>query len=128
MSYTVERINEQPIILIRMLAPLNPYEDLSNLYRDSDALTADIAGKIYRVVDWTAAQLTFELVTDLLDTQRRMTAQTSPRSSRVMNHYVVSDHWGRFMIDAIRQSQYGGVQAPMFPNVEEALQHVRQAI
>src|SRR5215831_3421142 len=112
MSYKVERINQEPIIFVRMLAPLKPFEDLSNLYRETDALTADIEGTIYRIVDWTEAQLTLDLVIELLDTQRRMLTQTSPRSPRVKNHYVVSDEWGRFMVESIRQPQYGSVQAP----------------
>src|SRR5437868_5449711 len=98
MSYTVERIDDEPIIFIRMVAPLDPMEDLANLYRETDRLAADILGPIYRVVDWTEAQLTFDLVVELLDTQRRTTASTAPRSPRVKNHYVVNDDWGRFMV------------------------------
>lgn len=128
MSYTVERIDNEPIIYIRMLAPLDPMGDLANLYRETDALTADISGTIYRVVDWTEAQLTFDLVVELLDTQRRNNAPTAPRSPRVKNHYIVNDDWGRFMIESIRQAQYGGVQAPMFASREEALQEIRQAV
>ena len=126
MSYTVNRIENEPIISIRMLAPLNPSEDLANLYRETDALTADITGTIYRIVDWSEAGLDFDLVMDLLDIQRKNTAATAPRSSRVKNLYIVTGKWDRFNVESLAQAQYGGVQAPMFGNLQEALTAVRK--
>jgi len=127
-SYNVERVDNEPIIVIRMLAPINPAEDLSNLYQETDALVADIPGTIYRIVDWTQAELTFDLVTELLDIQRKTRAATAPRSSRVKNHYVVNDHWGRFNVESLRQAQYGGIQAPSFDTLDEALSSIYSAM
>ena len=128
MGYTVNRVNNEPIISIRMLAPLNPIEDLSNLYRETDAITADIQGTIYRIVDWSEAQLTFDLVNDLLDIQRKNTATTAPRSSRAKSFYIVASKWDRFNVESLRQPQYGGIEAPMFSTLDEALDAVHDFI
>lgn len=128
MSFIAERIEQEPIILIRMIAPLNPVDDLAELYRQTDALVADIPGVIYRLMDWTKAQLTFDMIQELLDIQRRSAASTAPRSSRVKNHYIVADEMGHLLIESLRQSQYGGLDVTIFSNEDEALDQIRQAI
>ena len=128
MSFTAERIEQEPIILIRMIAPLHPVDDLAELYRQTDALAAEIPGKIYRLMDWTQAQLTFDLIQELLDIQRRSAASTAPKSPRVKNHYIVADEMGHLLIESLRQNQYGGLDVTIFSSEDEALQQIRQAI
>ena len=126
MSYKIVDINDGRLIIIRMIAPMNPLEDLTSLYRETDSLVAGNPGVIYRIVDLTQAQLNFDLVMELLDCQRKNVSDTAPRSARVKNFYVATDQWGRFLVESLKQAQYGSIYAPMFASVEEALHSVHQ--
>ena len=128
MTYAVEKLDNEPIIFIRVLAPLNPVEELANLSRERDALAANLHGKIYRIVDWTEAQLTFHLVMELLDAHRKNVAATALRNTRVKNHYVVSGKWDRFIVEALLEPPYGNITAPMFSSLQEAITAVRNMI
>ena len=126
MAYTVERLKDEPIVILTVSAPI---EDPVQETIDSDAAVHEagskIGGKYYRIANMTGMELTWDQLTWWLSEQKK----SRPGSINDTNivSYLVSDtamtqQTARFA----EQKQYGGQIIKVFATLQDALEEARK--
>ena len=118
-----ERLPNEPIIV----ATYDGFITAQDV-RDAAATIAEFAstieGSVYVISDILTATSSFAEVLEILRDQSRGVegTTTDPRIHVVL---VGSNVMGKLFVDAMRQMKNGGVNVPMFPNMQAAFDSVR---
>jgi hypothetical protein len=87
-------------------------------------LAEKIEGRVYAIADIHSTTSSFAEVLEILRDQSKG-AEGTTTDPRLIVVLVGSTAMGKLFVDAIRQSNYGGVTVPMFPTLEAALESFR---
>lgn len=127
MAFTVERIEDEPIVIVRVT---NPLGDTVEETRASDKAVADAAadieGTYYRITDVTELDITFTEIVYWLAEQKHA-APGSINDPRLIPLTIGGKDIDYQAIDWAKQEQYGGREIQLFATLDDALAHARQA-
>lgn len=125
MVFTVERINDESIVILTVTFPI---EDVVQESLDSDAQIAaigeKIAGRYYRIADMREFNLSFSQIIDWLDTQRYANPG-SINDPRIESLLVSSENSTKQAATYAQQEQYGGNNIKIFDSIDEAIAYAR---
>lgn len=121
MPVAVEQIPNQPIIVVTVTEPFDPFKEMPVSTRQFQELTASIQGTIYRIVNVTRLKMLFNDLVNVLAADTRGGAGADPRVRTVI---VGSGEMVELGVKAMKQQQYGAKETPMFASMDEALAYV----
>ncbi len=121
MPVTIEKLPDQPVIVITVTEPFDHFKELPAGFRKFQELAASVQGTIYRIIDVTGWRVPFNAVVDGLAADTRGGAATDPRVRTVL---VGSGEMVELGVKAVKQRQYGGREMALFASMDEALAYV----
>ncbi|NDJ53852.1 MAG: hypothetical protein GYB68_12325 [Chloroflexi bacterium] len=122
MGMEVERLPGEPIIIGRLLPPMNAAVDAKAVREESVRLSEDIVGTVYRIIDLTQVELSlFDIMNGL-----SYDIAASPEN----HHFIMvgDQEMVRLTAEAAAQEQYGHRQVLAFTSVDAAIRHVRETM
>jgi hypothetical protein len=125
MAVKVERIPGKPILIATLTGHVT-LELIQEMFEQSARLVDEIGGHLYRITDVRDVDTTFS---DLVMILAKASSKKQPGSAadpRFSGMLVGSDQWVKTFSENIQQRQYGGLNIPLFDNMEAAMSHVRQ--
>jgi len=127
MSYRVERLPDEPILILTAGAEFSIKNDVLASAEEATGLMAEIPeGPIYYVLDTHGLRINFsDLVSGLWQATRATNLLKEPRLQLVA---VGSGTLIEMGIKSLSQAQYGGLSVPLFETIDEALTYIRQEI
>jgi hypothetical protein len=124
MAYTVNRLPNEPIIMITFIAPVDPAVDMGNSNAEVNNLAKQISGTVVTITDSRSYTPSFDHLIIALDEMRR-SITSDPDFIRII---VGSDEMLGFAVKAAKQRQYGEHELPLFGKVEDALAYARSEL
>lgn len=126
MAYQTRRFPGEPIIYFAILPPLE-MEDNEKILAETNAFKKEAGGHVYRIVDVTGAQMTFDQMINAMSAERNR--EGGPNDPLVTLIFVGSGELAEFGVKAMReQQQYGKVSVQMFSSLDAALAEARAMI
>ncbi len=126
MPVRVTRLPGEPIIVAEVRDRMD-VESIRSIFSETVALASDVDGYVYRIVDFLNAQASIrDMANALVESSKRAPGSTiDPRVKPVM---VAGHNRIRFLFDAMRRKEFGGIEVPVFDTMDEALTYVRQQL
>jgi len=126
MTITVEKFQDEPVIMATMTDPMNFYQEIPDMFAQILELRDSIQGhsKYYTIIDMTGIKADFSEIVFSLGEARKASQQRRPDLPNQV-HLVGSGDLFEMVAKALAQIQYGGYSAPLHANTEEALEAVR---
>ncbi len=123
MATTIQRLDDEPIIIVTYEGTLGT-EQLAEFAPHGAQLQRESPVPLYWIIDVHATTSDFAQIVKILAHQSRGNPGTASNApGRVF--MVGSAYMTRLYVDAMRQPQFGGLDIPMFPNLDDALAAVR---
>jgi hypothetical protein len=125
MSYRLERLPDEPIVVLTLLPDFSMRQDIRASSEEAALLIEQVAGdRIYFIYDLRDLRLNFsDVVTGLGQAAKATDMLKNPRIRTII---VGSGALVEMGVKALSQEQYGGRPAPLFETVEEAIDYARQ--
>lgn len=125
MTVEITEMRNEPILIARYAPPFNPDEDLhqANAAIRDKLITTE--PPLYRIEDVSAIEMSFAELVQAMATATEQ-AEGSILDSRVHSMLVGTSDMLRIAKDAMTQEQYGSLDVPLFPTVDDALAYVHQ--
>ncbi len=128
MPYTIDRLADQPVIIVTISDPYDQTADTGPAVKQFDAFVQQMPGHIYRLIDISHWSMSFQDVVEVLARDSREGAKTS-LNARMTTIIVGTSEMAKFSANATGQRQYGyAKQAVIFGSMEEALAHVQSEL
>ena len=126
MPITVERYQDQPIIIATITEPIDGDRDFLDMFARILGIRDTIQGypKYYTIIDMTRFAPSFSEFFFALVEARKASQKRRPEFPNEI-HLVGSGELFRLASNALGQVQYGGYTAPLHANIDEALNAVR---
>jgi len=127
MKFTVERLPNEPILMITILKDYVVGKDTPDIVRTVDSKIGKDETGLYSIYDLREMKMTFgDLVLALSNqSQKAPGAMADPRASAVI---VGSSEMVKLGAQAFQQEQYGNLKFPLYQSVEEALSYAREQL
>lgn len=130
-SFTVEKLPDEPIVIVRFTLP--PRLDIEKMFQDIASQVNDtldgVDGRVFRLNDislFDRINIFNQIVRGLAFEVKGIPGSNS--DPRISPAFVGKGANVRLLVEALRQEQYGGLDVPAFPTLDEALAQVRQWI
>lgn len=125
MPLALERFPVEPIILITASGVVTA-DDFAHVFAEIAAITDDTEGKLYRIADFTGAETSFM---DVYEAIKRVDGPQAAFSAHWHEQtiYVGTTQWVGFARKMLHL-QSGGILAPTFDSLDDALTYVRREI
>ncbi len=126
MPHTVEKIEDAPIIVITYTDPYNIAIEGEPAIKEVTQLAESIDGKLFTIFDCTRVSLTFGDLTSGMQAQKVGTrgSISDPNATVIL---VGTSDLIQIARQAFSQEQYGGVDVPLFTDVDAAIAFAREA-
>lgn len=125
MAFSVERVPDEPIIIMTILRRYDFEKDAPEAHTEVDRLLEEIEGRAYLITDYSQIDLTFsQLVVALGRATRGETGSASDPRIR-QNIFVGEGEMVDLAAESLLQTQYGKLPVVVFPSLEKALTYVR---
>lgn len=123
----INKLPDEPIIIATYTKGQPPAEAIEEVIQYTAQLLDEVEGVIYRIEDLTEADMTFG---DAVQVMGAVTKNRpgSARDPRVKTLLVGAGTLLDLSAKAFQQTQYGGLQVPLYSSVEEALANARELI
>ncbi|MBI5958944.1 MAG: hypothetical protein HY866_09430 [Chloroflexi bacterium] len=130
MSFTIETLPNEPIVLIKVRGQSNAMKDYPQLLKELGELLAHREGPIYRVSDFSEADnLSFSDLVVALAQEYCGSVPGSAADPRIQVVLVSSNEMLKWGAESAQQEQYGGMESPpIFSTLKEALAYCRAEI
>lgn len=125
MTFTIEKLEGEPIIVCTMSAQFNPNTDYGAFWQQLGALLEGMEAPIFRITVLEAEEITFSDMAMALAAEARSGAPGSGSDERIRLVLVSKAVLAQMAVESIRQEQYGGLDTPLFGTLEEALAYAR---
>lgn len=127
MPYKVERLPNEPIIVVTWQSPTDPGEDADKMCEEVDACIKPDETKVYCINDFREVKINFSALVSGMAVQRqnRPGAAGDPRIRSIM---IGSGTLWDLASKAAKQLQYGGLDMPLFATLDDAIAHAREKI
>lgn len=126
-AYTVERLPDEPIIIIRFKGKVN-LQVVGETFDIVNQFAQEVGGVVYRISDYTETTSTFGEILQGMAAAAKQRAEGSVFDSKVRLMFVGTNQWIRLMRDMMQQPQFGNLQIPTFVSIEDALSFIRREI
>ena len=125
MSYTIERLPGEPIVLVRITG-VNSLEEQRQIYADSARLTADVEGHVWRITDFSGLQVNKATFAHTLKSSKLASSDEthSTVDPNVTVFFVAPTKESRFLRDLLAQQK----AIPIFHSLEDAIKAARLQI
>ena len=124
MAVKVEKLPAEPIIIATLSGDLTP-EMVKDMFAQSAKLVDEIGGRVYRITDIRLTDISFpDLVVVLADCSHGQPG--SPADPRIRGMLVGTHGWSHFFADSIQQEQYGGLNIPIFEDMDQAMAYIHE--
>jgi len=126
--YSIEMLADEPVIVVRIEPEFKFERDLWAVHEDVARKARTIAaGKVYRIMDFSALTITFSELQSVLYFETRG-GPGSAADPRIRNVLVGSGEMINMAADSLGQTQYGRINTPVFSTLNEALVYVRATL
>jgi hypothetical protein len=127
MSYRLEQLPDEPIIVLSLLSDSSLREQISDSAEEATLLIEEAAEEwVYLIYDVRNLRPNFS---DLVGALGQATKATNLfKNPRLRTVVVGSGPLVEMGVKALSQEQYGGRPAPLFETVEEAIDYARQQV
>lgn len=122
MTVVVKQVGNEPIILCTIYEPVDMSVDPQKNRDLSNTIARKFTVPVYRIIDFTNFELTFEQLVAGLSEDIRFS------ESNIVMLIVGRDELVKFQTDVMAQQQYGGREAHYFTSVDDALAFARKRI
>jgi hypothetical protein len=120
MSYIVERLGNKPVIVITLQQPFN-HEETHAIHRDTAEAASVIDGTVYRIVDTSTLDWSYDDMLDLLEDQARKRA-SGMSEGRFRSFYVVGeDYMSQLQAERIGHEHYDILRSLVVASMSKAL-------
>ena len=126
MAYTVKNYSPEAIIVVTIVPPQDPANDIGGAGREIQQFASTIEGPVFAIIDMSAVHSTFSQIVEGLDVARR--SKPEMIDPRIRNMFVGSDDMLKLALKSATQEQYGGPTMPLFSSAEAALAHARSEL
>jgi hypothetical protein len=124
MAYTVQRIPNEPIIVLKVMNPFNPAKEVPEQNAEIAKLSQGVTPPVYLISDLSELKISFsDLVVSLAEVKRD--EESAFNNKNLVTLTVGSNEMVRLSVEAAKQKQYGGVNIQIFGSVDEAIAHAR---
>lgn len=125
MALEVERIGNEPIVVMHFLEPFDGAADVGRANEITAQLLQEMGAPIYRIEHVGHMELDFsKMVAGLGASKKAVTG--SMADTNVYGIFVGEGDIPEMTAKAFSQGQYGGKEVPFFNSVQEAITHARQ--
>jgi hypothetical protein len=122
MPVTVERLDDQPIILATFTGEID-VEMVKTMFQRSAEIQTEIGTPVYRITDVRAIETS---LMNLLSIVREASQDVpgSPLDPHITGMFVGTNKWVRLFQSALDEEEYGSISIPAFVSMEDALAHI----
>jgi hypothetical protein len=130
MSFTIEALPDEPIVLIKVRGQSDSMKDYPQLLSQLGKLLEGREGPIYRISDFSEADnMSFSDLVVALAQEYCGKIPGTAADPRIRVVLVSSNDMLKWGAESAQQEQYGGLDAPpIFPTLQEALAFCRVEI
>lgn len=122
MTVVVKQVGDQPIVVATIYEPVDMAVDPQKNRDECNAIARKFKSKVYRIIDFTHFELTFDQLTIGLAEDIRLS------EPNIVLLIVGKGDLIELQRDATKQAQYGGREAYVFNSVDEAIAFANQQI
>lgn len=125
MTYRMERLADEPILISTMEPPLSPEADVAAIGSELEHFLADMGAPIHLILDLSEVSLSFSQMVMMMGAaaSRQHLGDGSVRMVLVGSNPIL-----KLGAESARQEQYGGVHVAWYATREEALTYVREVL
>lgn len=127
MAVKVEKVPDKPILIATLTGSVT-IELVQEMFEQSAKLVDEIGGHLYRVTDVRNIESTFSDLVLILAKASSLKQPGSAVDPRLTGMLVGSSQWVKMFSQSIQQQQYGGLNIPLFEDMEAAMSYVQQQI
>lgn len=125
MLTSVEKLEDQPVIIVRYEAPFKPREDINAAQEQVAALLDAYAHPMFRVDDLSQAGMDWNSFMEGIFVATR-DVPGSMTDARVRGILVGEDSLIKLASESMTQKQYGSTQTAMFDCMHQAMAYVQE--
>jgi hypothetical protein len=118
MPVEVSRIPDEPVIIATLRGQIVA-EDTQYIFDRTQELRQNMPEHIYRITDVRDATSSFASIIEIIQ-QGAADRPSSTSDPTVTVVFVGKSQWSKLYIDALRQSEFGQVDIPLFNTLDEA--------
>jgi hypothetical protein len=128
MAFTVKRLIGIPILVVDLSGIITPQE-IQEAFTENSHLIRDVENRVWCVMDFSKTELP-RTFTDTLKIARLcgQGKPGSPTDPRIVPSFVVNNYSGLVVKEFLTRKHFGGVDIPVYFNLEIALQSARKQI
>lgn len=127
MPINVERLPDQPILVVEALEPLDIAAETPAMIDRVAQEVGATSGKLYIIYDASDLKIAFsDMLFGLAEHAHR--SEGSVRDTHTVTIVVGTDEMLKLAVEALKQPQYGEVSLPMFDSRDKALAYAREHI
>lgn len=122
MPVTVERLDDQPIILATFTGEID-VEMVKTMFQRSAEIQSEIGTPIYRITDVREIETS---LMNLLSIVREASQNVpgSPLDPNITGMFVGTNKWVRLFQNTLDEQEYGSISIPAFSSMDDALAHI----
>jgi hypothetical protein len=128
MAYTVERLTNEPIVVLTVVDPLGPPEMQREAQTKVAEAGADVTGPLYRITDLTGLSISFGDIVRSLGEEAKDKREGSMSDGRVRSLIVAKDEIIKMAAASLSQQQYGALPIKLFTTRDEAVAYAREQV
>jgi len=126
MAFTVEKLPDEPIIIITFRNPSNPTEDYGPLLDQVAKLCEGLEGPIYRITDLRQVNFSFSDMVVSIAEEFKSGRPGSAADPRIKAVLAASGELVKLAAESVKQEQYGAQSdTPIFTSLDEAIAYAR---
>ncbi|MFW5748855.1 MAG: hypothetical protein ACOCYT_04495 [Chloroflexota bacterium] len=124
MSFDITVLEDAPVVIVSCYPPFDFTDEIRQSIRTVGDMLGEDDVRIFRIFDFNKIDLTFsDMVSGLAEKTRDMPG--SLRDPRIRTVLVGQHEYVQFKAQALRQTQYGELDVPVFDTLDEAIAHCR---
>lgn len=125
MLVNVEKLSNQPVVVVHYAAPFVPKEDIVNAQEQIATILESHEGTLFRIDDLSKAEMDWNAFLEgIFEATRDVPG--SMTDERIHGILVGDYKMVKMASESMKQDQYGAQQTPMFHSIDEALNYVKQ--
>ena len=123
MSYTIEKVIGEPVILCRIDADYDPHEEAVRVIEEMTSLVAQQTESVFMIFD--LRQPSFDLQ-NILEEANRMRSVVDSRSNLRGIMVITSDEGIKLAMQGLNSEVFGYIHIPVFEDIDEALDYIHE--
>ena len=127
MPHTIQQVGDEAIIVIEILYPFEPNEELPRIHQKLNEMAKSLPHPIYRIIDLNDSKLDFPTAVAAMAQDISKDAG-SASDTRFKLIFVGSGDIPELVIEGLSQEQYGGLQPRLFAARKTAITHAREQL